>query len=175
METKRGCVHLYFGDGKGKTTAAMGLSLRAAGSGKKVLLCQFLKGNHSSERNALQQIENITCLKGSEQTKFTYQMTEEEKEENKRQQLKMLTEMIDQAGNYDMLVFDEVLYAIDLGQIPEEVLLTFLKNRPDQVEVVLTGRNPSKEMIALADYASEIRKIKHPFDQGKEARVGIEI
>ena len=170
----RGCVHIYCGDGKGKTTCVMGLSLRAAGSGKKVLLHQFLKDNSSSERNIIDKTEGITVVPGRKMDKFTFQMTAEELDALNEANDAVLQDIIRMAPDYDMLVLDESVYAIDKGLLTEKPLLDFLKNRPEHLEVVLSGRNPSGELSALADYISEIRKVKHPFDQGLSSRKGIE-
>lgn len=170
----RGCVHIYCGNGKGKTTCSMGLTLRAVGSGKKVLLHQFLKDNDSSERNVLEQLSNVTVVPGVEMDKFTFQMNAQELEELREANDAMLDRLIAMAPEYDMIVMDESVYAIDEGLLSEEKLLHFLKNRPYGLEVVLTGRNPSAALVDAADYVSEIQKNKHPFDSGLSARIGIE-
>lgn len=174
MKTKRGFLHLYCGDGKGKTTTAVGLMIRAAGAGKKVLFYQFMKNNTSSERKILESVPNITCKKGADVAKFSFQMTEEEKIQEKisnEEQLKMLFE---EAKDYDMLCIDEALYTIRANLLSEELVIEQLQNRPEHLEVILTGRDPSDKMIEMADYVSEIKKIKHPFEQGIPARFGIE-
>jgi cob(I)alamin adenosyltransferase len=152
----------------------MGLTLRAAGSGKKVLLHQFLKDNSSSERNIIDETDGITVIPGRKMDKFTFQMTPEELDELTESNDAVLEEIIRMAPDYDMLVLDESVYAIDKGLLTEKALLDFLKNRPEHLEVVLSGRNPSEELSDLADYISEICKVKHPFDQGLSSRKGIE-
>lgn len=174
FHTEKGCVHLYYGDGKGKTTAAMGLAIRAAGAGKSVLIYQFLKNNDSSERKILSMTPNITCIKGPERVKFTSRMTEEEKQRQLKQNDSVLCEILKQSKDYDVLILDEALYAIDLHQLTEEPLIAYLKNRSQSQEVILTGRNPSQKMIEIADYCSYIQKQKHPFDVGVKSRIGIE-
>ena len=165
------------GDGKGKTTTAMGLCTRAAGYGYKVLIYQFMKNNKTSERKILQQIPNITFVDGLEQEKFSFQMTISEKLERKTYYEKQFRKITAKAAeeNYDLLFFDELIYTIRAGLFDEQILLDYLKNeKPAHLEVILTGQQPSEELVALADYVSEIRKIKHPFDQGLPARLGIE-
>lgn len=174
IQKEKGCIHLYHGDGKGKTTAAMGLAIRAAGAGKSVLIYQFLKNNDSSERKILSMTPNITCIKGPEKMKFTSRMTEKEKQEQLKQNDIILSEILKQSEDYDMLILDEALYAIDLNQLTEGPLLRYLEKRPQSQEVILTGRNPSQEMIEIADYCSHIQKQKHPFDVGVKSRIGIE-
>ena len=170
----KGCVHIYCGDGKGKTTCIMGLTVRAAGSGKKILLHQFLKDNDSSERIIIEKIPNITVIPGAKLDKFTFQMNEEELAQLHEENDKMLDRLIAMAGDYDMLVMDESVYAMSMGLLSEEKMIEFLKNRPEHLEVVMSGRNPSEKLQEYADYVSEIKKIKHPFDKGLSSRLGIE-
>lgn len=174
MET--GLIHLYYGDGKGKTTTGMGLIVRAAGYGCKVLLYQFMKNNETSERKVLENVENITIIDGLDKEKFSFQMTEEEKREHKRfyeDRFRMVTEKA-VSESYDVLFLDEAVYTISAGLLDEELVLEFLKSKPDRLEVILTGNTPSQRLIDQADYVSQIKKVKHPFDQGEPARMGIE-
>ena len=176
MKDNLGYVHVYCGDGKGKTTTAMGLCTRAAGYGYKVLIYQFMKNNKTSERNILQQVPNITFVNGLEQEKFSFQMTLSEKLERKTYYEKQFRKITAKAAeeDYDLLFFDELIYTIRAGLFDEKLLLDFLKKRPLQLEVILTGRDPSPALIEACDYVSEICKIKHPFDKGLPARKGIE-
>lgn len=174
MET--GCVHIYCGTGKGKTTTGMGLCTRAAGFGYKVLIYQFMKNNKTSERKILEQVPNITFVDGLESEKFSFQMTEEEKEERRKyylEQFRRVTERAEKEG-YQVLFMDELIYTIGAGLFEERVLVDYLKNKPEHLEVILTGQNPGQDVIALADYVSEIQKVKHPFDRGQKSRMGIE-
>lgn len=174
MET--GCVHIYCGTGKGKTTTGMGLCTRAAGFGYKVLIYQFMKNNRTSERKILEQVPNITFVDGLESEKFSFLMTEEEKEERRGYYLKQfrrITEMAEKEG-YQVLFMDELIYTIGAGLFDERVLVDYLKNKPEHLEVILTGQNPGQDVIALADYVSEIQKVKHPYDRGLKSRMGIE-
>ena len=161
-----GRIHVYYGDGKGKTTAAMGLALRAAGSGLDVLMFQFLKDNSSSERVILEQIPNVTCLPGKDRVKFVSKMNADEKARLKHYNNKALDEIIKFCGPFDVLVLDEIL--------SEEKLVEFLEHKPRGLEIVLTGHVVSDKVLELADYVTEIRKVKHPYDQGITAREGIE-
>ena len=172
--TGTGRIHVYYGDGKGKTTAAMGQAIRAAGCGLKVLVFQFLKNNSSNERNILEQIPNITCLPGRERVKFFSQMTGEEKLELRHYNTKALDEIIKFCSSFDMLVLDEALCAVKLGMLSEDELIGFLTHKPRGLEVILTGHEVSKKMLKAADYATEMQKVKHPYDLGKTAREGIE-
>lgn len=171
---QKGYVHLYCGDGKGKTTCSMGLLVRAAGSGKKILLHQFMKNNSSSERKIIAGIPNVTILPGDDEVVFTFRMTKEEKAEKRAENDAIIAKISSMMKDYDMVVLDEALYAIKNGVLSEDIVLKMIDNRPENVEVVLSGRNPSDAMIERADYVSEIKKIKHPFDQGVKSRIGIE-
>ena len=172
--TGTGRIHVYYGDGKGKTTAAMGQAIRAAGCGLEVLVFQFLKNNSSNERRILEQIPNITCLPGRERVKFFSQMTGEEKLELRHYNTKALDEIIKFCSSFDMLVLDEALCAVKLGMLSEDKLIGFLTHKPRGLEVILTGHEVSKKMLKAADYATEMQKVKHPYDLGKTAREGIE-
>ncbi len=169
-------IHIYCGDGKGKTTAALGLSLRAAGSGMKVVIIQFLKNHKTSELNILNQTFNIKVLRGKEGTAFSFSMTEEEKEKSKHLHSENLQAGIAlfETGNCDMLVLDEAIGAYNRDLIDRRLLRNLVEQKPEHLELVLTGRNPEPWMIDCADYVSEIKKVKHPFDQGIKSRMGIE-
>ncbi len=171
-----GLVHIYCGDGKGKTTTGMGLCTRAAGYGYKVMIYQFMKDNRTSERKVLEKVKNIHLVDGLPLEKFSFAMTPEEKAERRAfydSQLEKVTAMAVQE-DIDVLFLDEAVYAIGLGLLDEEKLIHFLQTKPDKLEVILTGRNPSEALMEQADYISEIRKIKHPFDHKQPARDGIE-
>lgn len=176
MEKETGYIHIYCGDGKGKTTTGMGLCTRAAGYGYRVLIYQFMKNNKTSERSILSQVPNITFVDGLEQEKFSFQMTPEEKADRKAYYEEQFSRITQKACDeqYDILFCDELIYTIRAGLFDENILLHYLNSKPKHLEVILTGQNPSEELIELADYVSEIRKIKHPFDKGLCARKGIE-
>ena len=176
MDINTGLIHIYHGDGKGKTTCATGLAVRCAGGGGKVLYYQFLKNGSSGEINILKNISNITVMEGYEKIKFSFLMTEEEERETKEyygNKLKEISEKIS-IEDYQLLVLDEVLHAVNKGYIELEELLDFIKNKPEKLEVVLTGRDPKEELLEIADYVTEMKKIKHPFDRGVASRHLIE-
>lgn len=174
---KKGLLHVYCGDGKGKTTCAIGLAVRCAGAGGKVLLFQFLKRDTSSERKSLEKMNSIVLMPGYEKMKFTFKMTETEKQDaitfykRKMQEIQQKVE----EEEYDLLILDEAIGAVNAGMLEENELCTFLENRPNGLEVVLTGRDPSNRILDLADYISNIQKIRHPFDKGIPARRMIEM
>jgi len=172
---KKGLIHLYYGDGKGKTTAAMGLALRCLGAGLGVCVAQFLKSPGSSEIKALEGFPNFRYVGAEAPCKFVFQMDEAEKRETRENQSRILHSCIGYAPGTALLVLDEVVDAYNLGMIERDELLGFLKNKPEDMEIVMTGHNPPEELKKTADYVSEIKKIKHPFDTGVRARKGIEL
>ena len=173
----KGLIHIYCGDGKGKTTAALGLSLRAAGCGFKVYIIQFLKNWETGEIVALGNLDKVTIMRGNIPSKLTWQLNDDEKLELKNEHNRLLKEGISRLQgdcSQTLLVLDEVIGAYGYNLIDRQILLDFLKSKPPMLEVVMTGRNPAVELTDLADYVSEIKKIKHPYDKGIKARRGIE-
>lgn len=171
-----GLIHIYCGDGKGKTTAAVGLAVRCAGRGNKVLLVQFLKSRDSGELYSLAKLPDIEVMRGKESKKFTFQMNEEEKHALLIEHNKMFEQVLAKIknGGYSLLILDEVIGALNAKVFEMPKLIEFLRHKPENVEVVLTGRNPAPELVEIADYVSEMRKVKHPMDKGIMAREGIE-
>ena len=171
-----GLIHIYTGDGKGKTSAAAGLAVRFAGHGGKVLFCQLLKDGSSGELCVLRGIPQVTVRCCERHFGFSFQMNDDERREAADFYSAILREALAQAkeGSYGLLILDEAVGAYNLGFIPRGELLDFLKNKPQELEVVLTGRDPAPELLELADYVSEIKKVRHPFDAGIPARDGIE-
>lgn len=175
MNTQKGLVHLYVGDGKGKTTAAVGLQVRCIGNGGKVKMYQFLKGNNSSELAPLRQlgveIEQTDAVK-----KFTFQMSEQEKETCSLN----CSECFESAaqdiigGEYDLIVLDEVVDAVNAHMLTKEELVKYVSEKAEKTEVVMTGRNPAQEIVDIADYVTIMTAEKHPYKQGIFARKGIE-
>lgn len=176
MKERQGLIHLYCGDGKGKTTAAMGLALRAVGSRFHVGVVQFLKDGDSGELAPLASLPGVRVLSGKGVKGFSFRMTEEEKKTVKRCHEEHLRRAIEwcREGWCDLLILDEAVDAVNCGLLDRAHLLTFLREKPPALEVALTGRNPDEELVGLADYYSEVRKIKHPYDRGITAREGIE-
>lgn len=171
-----GLIHIYCGDGKGKTTAAIGLAVRCAGRGNKVLLVQFLKSRDSGELYSLAKLPDIEVMRGKESKKFTFQMNEEEKHALLIEHNKMFEQVLAKIknGSYSLLILDEVIGALNAKVFEMPKLIEFLRHKPENLEVVLTGRNPTPELVEIADYVSEMRKVKHPMDKGIMAREGIE-
>lgn len=173
---RRGLIHIYTGNGKGKTTACIGLAVRMTGSGGKVLYAFMQKGRRSSEIAVLEAMENVDVFRICTIKKFSFQLNETEKIEYRRQHeegLKKIMELY-RSEKYDMVVVDELLGAIQEKAIVLADVLDFLKNKPKECEIIITGRQAPVELIAIADYVSEIKEIKHPYNNGVSARKGIE-
>lgn len=168
--------HIYYGDGKGKTTAAIGLAIRVAGSKMKVLFVQFLKTEFSGERHILSHTENVTLTFCPLELKFTFDMDDKEK----AQAAKIFKGIFDNAvttaltEKYDMVVLDEVFEAINAHMLSESEVYEFITNAPSSMEIVMTGHNPPQKFMDCADYITEFKKIKHPYDRGITGRIGIE-
>lgn len=168
--------HIYYGDGKGKTTAAIGLAVRAAGSKMKVLFVQFLKTEFSGERHILSHTENVTLTFCPLELKFTFDMDDKEK----AQAAKIFKGIFDNAvttaltEKYDMVVLDEVFEAINAHMLSESEVYEFITNAPSSMEIVMTGHNPPQKFMDCADYITEFKKVKHPYDRGITGRIGIE-
>ena len=176
MKKHLGLTHIYCGDGKGKTTASLGIVLRSIGCHFNVVFTQFLKDNDSSELEVLRKYDNVRIISGKGVRGFTKFMKQKDLKQVTNIQNVHLKQAIDLCndGKCDVLVLDEIIGAVNTNTVDYEMLLDFLKNRPKNIEVIMTGRNPKKELVEIADYVSEIRKIKHPFDKGIPAREGVE-
>lgn len=172
----QGLLHIYCGDGKGKTTAATGLAVRAAGSGMKVLFSRFLKNEISGELRILDEIDEIEVIHLEKSFGFYSSLHDMEKKLAEDMYRELWIQVVEKAlsGKYQMLVIDEFMAAYNYGLIEHREAMDFFRNRPSTLEVVLTGRNPSTELLGIADYVSEIQKRKHPFDREIKARRGIE-
>lgn len=167
----KGLVHLYCGDGKGKTTAAMGLALRALGQGMQVVVVQFLKNGTSGELEPLKKL-GAAVYSGQPGAKFTFQMNAEEKAQATKENNARLAEALQQPC--DLLILDEICAARNSGMVDEALAKQAVLERPQQREVVLTGRNPEAWMVEAADYITEMQPRRHPYEQGIPARKGIE-
>ena len=172
----RGLVHLYCGDGKGKTTAAMGLALRALGRGISVGIVQFLKNTPSGEILFLEQQPNVRILRGQDGDGFSFSMTAEQKQNTRR----IHDEHLGQArrwmerGECGLIVLDELCAAYALDLIDRQAVAEFLAARPEPVELVITGRDPAPLLREAADYITEMIMRRHPYERGIGAREGIE-
>ena len=167
-------IHIYCGDGKGKTTAAMGLTARAVGHGRRVAVAQFLKSGKSGEREILANLPGVELLPIPEEMKFTFLMTPEEKAAEAVRQKDIAAQAFARSSKVDLLVLDELCAALSTGMLELPWVLEQLDACPEALEVVITGRNPPPELEERAAYITEMKKHKHPFDAGLPAREGVE-
>ena len=168
-----GCVQLYTGDGKGKTTAALGLAVRASGHGLRTYIGQFMKGQEYGELYALCDNPYITVEQyGSPRCIHREEVTSQHVDEAREGLTRALEVML--SGEYDIIVLDEVNIAIWFGVLTTDEVLAFLDQRPGDVEVVLTGRRAPQALINRAELVTEMREVKHYYQQGIGARRGIE-
>jgi cob(I)alamin adenosyltransferase len=169
---RKGYIQVYTGDGKGKTTAALGLAIRAAGAGLKVFIGQFIKGRIASEHNALKRFENEIAVKqygtGFVKEKIT--------EKAKATALRGLNEIkhIIHSGDFDVVILDEINVAIHKGLINVDDVIDILRSKPQGVEIVLTGRNCHQKIVKLANLVTEMKEVRHYYKKGVKARRGIE-
>lgn len=168
---EQGLIHLYWGEGKGKTTAAMGLALRALGAGKRVVIVQFLKGGETGEVPLLRGL-GAEIFRGKAGQKFVFQMNEEEKKENRALQTENLCRALERPA--DLLILDEACAAWQTGMVDRTLLQEAVLGKPAARELVLTGREPAPWMREAADYSTEMRCHRHPYEKGISARKGVE-
>lgn len=172
MKLKRGYVQVYTGEGKGKTTATFGLALRAICAGYKVYIGQFMKGSSYSELKAPKYLPNLTIEQFGEPRSFRTAPTQREID-IANDGLKTIQAIIN-SGEYDVVVLDEINIALKYNIFTTEKVLSIIKNKPDHVELILTGRYAKKEIIEVADLVTEMRMLKHYYSEGVTARTGIE-
>lgn len=173
---EKGLIQIYTGDGKGKTTASVGQGIRACGRGLKVYMVQFLKSSDTGEMNILQNIDGFDVFRFQKERGFFWTLGEEEIKEVQRE-TDMALEFIENTlreNTCDVLILDEIMGAISNGLIQIPNLLRILEQKPEGMEVIMTGRNVPKELEEMADLVTEMKKVKHPFDKGIGARKGIE-
>jgi cob(I)alamin adenosyltransferase len=175
-------IQLYAGDGKGKTTAAFGQALRAIGHGWSVCVVQFLKDGSSGEVAAIKNLPNVSVVACASGITFSFRMSEEQRAAARDEFARMLsqaTELV-HAGKARLLVLDEACAAVSSGLLEESAIMAILDEaqRQDErgtgCEVVITGRDPSEALLERADYVTEMRCVRHPYERGLSAREGIE-
>ena len=171
--TQRGLVIVYTGHGKGKTTAALGLVFRALGRGLRVAVVQFIKGKwRTGERAFAEGIPGLLFLVMGEG--FTWDSDDIGRDRRAAGAAWAKAAELIAAGAHDLVILDEVTYAVSYGFIALADVLDALAARPANVHVVLTGRNAPDELVAIADLVTEMRSVKHPFAAGMKARAGID-
>ncbi|HHU69448.1 MAG TPA: cob(I)yrinic acid a,c-diamide adenosyltransferase [Thermoanaerobacterales bacterium] len=169
----KGYVQVYTGNGKGKTTAAIGLAMRAVGAGLKVYIAQFVKGMHYSELNTLERFKHEITVKQFGRGCFIYKTPKQEDIDAAKMGFQEVKEAVN-SGEYNLVVLDEINIALYYNLIPLEEVLQLIDEKPDDVELVLTGRYAPSEIIEKADLVTEMKEIKHYYTKNVEARVGIE-
>lgn len=174
---EKGLIHLYYGDGKGKTTAAVGLCARAAGNKKQVLFIQFMKDDTSGEVEVLKKIPGVKTAHAKTPKGFYSRMSGEEKAVFAAEQEKLLETAIEEIGRMKdggVVVLDEITYAYRWHLVDRSRLEEVLLHKPENIELVMTGRDPERALKDAADYVTEMKCEKHPFEKGIAARKGIE-
>ena len=170
---KKGYIHVYTGPGKGKTTAALGLGIRAAGAGMKVHMVQFMKGRRYSEIDSIENISNFTITQHG-RDEFVSKENPDKIDIDLAQKGFKYTKEIVNNGKYDMIILDEINTAVDYNLIALKDVIKLLEGKPEKLELILTGRNAHPEIVRHADLVTEMLEIKHPYQQGVTARKGID-
>lgn len=173
----KGYVEIYTGDGKGKTTAALGLGMRAAGNGMKVYMVQFLKGDFTGELESVKKLEPYFKIYRFEKKRdFFWNLNEEEKLELKKEIKEAIDFCIDAEKNNkcDILILDEIMGVLRNKILEEDDVLNLIETKPSNMELILTGRNVPEKILSKADLVTEMKPIKHYFEKGIPARKGIE-
>lgn len=174
-KTQMGYIQVYTGSGKGKTTAALGLALRAAGHGQKTYIGQFLKGQKYGELLSIKMLSSFITIEQFGRKGFVHVTKNPDQEDVKRAEngLKKCLQAM-RSHKYDIIILDEINVALYFNLIPEEEVLSFLDQKPKQTEVILTGRFAPESIIKRADLVTEMKEIKHYYKKGVRARNGIE-
>jgi cob(I)alamin adenosyltransferase len=174
QHSRKGLVQIFTGDGKGKTTAALGEVVRASGHGLRVFIAVFMKGDYPyGEWEALAKFPNVRIAQFGFRTFTNPANVKPEEKEQARQALAAAREAM-LGGNYDLVVLDEVNIAAAWKLVELDEVVRLIQDKPPNVELILTGRQADKKLIELADLVTECLKIKHPYDKGIKARTGIE-
>lgn len=173
MSLEKGYIHIYTGPGKGKTTAALGLGLRAAGAGLKVHMIQFMKGRRYSELDAVEKIPNFTISQHG-RDEFVSKENPEQIDIDLAQKGFAKAQEVIKNGKCDMVILDEINVAIDYNLVPLDDLLKLIEEKPEKLELILTGRYAHPELVKMADLVTEMLEIKHPYQTGVQARKGVD-
>jgi cob(I)alamin adenosyltransferase len=175
LTDKKAIIMVYTGNGKGKTTAALGLALRASGHGLNVFIVQFRKSDSSyGEIQAINKFLPTVTVVQSKRSRITGRGGFEQADLDDAQNTFEIGKEALLSGNYNLVIFDEINFAMDYGLIPQDGVVAMLKEKPAHTDVVLTGRNAPVEIVEMADLVSEVREIKHHYQAGIKAQKGIE-
>ncbi len=170
---EKGYIHVYTGPGKGKTTAAIGLGVRAVGAGLHVYMIQFMKGRTYCEINTIKKIPHFTIVQYG-RDEFVSKERPEQIDIDLAKKGFAHAQKIVKSGKYDMVILDEINVAVDYQLVSLEEVMDLLTNKPESLELVLTGRYAHPEITKIADVVTEMLEIKHPYQQGVLARKGID-
>ena len=170
----KGFIEVYTGNGKGKTTAALGLAIRAAGAGLRVFVAQFMKGRKYSEIKALERYDDIITVKQYGRRSFIEDEPDDEDIRCAAEGLKEVREILT-SGVYDLVILDEASIAVHYKLFTVDELIAVMEMKPDSVELVITGRNADPRIIEKADLVTEMVEVKHYYSHGVKARKGIEL
>jgi cob(I)alamin adenosyltransferase len=173
INLEKGIVHVYTGPGKGKTTSALGLGLRASGAGFKVHMIQFMKGRRYSEIDAIETIPNFTISQYGRDDFVSKEKPEQIDIDFAKEGIEQAKKIV-KSNNYKLIILDEINVAIDYNLIPVEEVLKLIEKKPEKLELVLTGRYAHPEIVKIADLVTEMLEIKHPYQQGTLGRKGID-
>jgi cob(I)alamin adenosyltransferase len=173
MRLQKGLVQVYTGNGKGKTTASLGLALRAIGRGLKVYMIQFMKGSKYGELLAAEKLESFKIVQYGRASFVDKDKPAEIDISYAREALEHAEKIIT-SGDYDLVILDEINVALNYKLIPLEKVIALISKKPRHVELLLTGRYAPKKLVELADLVTEMLDIKHPFTEGVLAREGID-
>jgi cob(I)alamin adenosyltransferase len=173
MQLEKGFIHVYTGSGKGKTTAALGLGLRAIGAGLKVHMIQFMKGRSYSEIDAVKNLPNFTISQHGRDEFVNKEKPEKIDIDLAKKGLAHAKDVI-KSGKYDVVILDEINVALDFKLISLEDVLNLIEEKPEKLELVLTGRYAHPEIVKLSDIVTEMLEIKHPYQKGVNCRKGID-
>lgn len=174
MIREKGFIHIYTGNGKGKTTAAFGLALRAAGRGMRTKVVQFMKGRKSGEIEAVERLCGLISVESFGPTEFAEYEKIKNDEHASEARIAFDHSLSSLSGEYDIIILDEIVTAFFFGFITEDEICTLMQSKPVEKELVLTGRGATEKMIELADLVTEMKEIKHYYTKNVMARKGIE-
>jgi cob(I)alamin adenosyltransferase len=169
----KGHIHVYTGSGKGKTTAAIGLGIRAVGAGLKTHMIQFMKGRRYNELNSIEKLENFTYSQFG-RDEFVSKEKPAQIDINYARKGLLYAKDVIKCEKYDLIILDEINVAIDFNLIDLKDILKLIREKPKELELILTGRNANPEIVKIADVVTEMLEIKHPYKQGIPARSGID-
>lgn len=173
IKLEKGLIHIYTGPGKGKTTAALGLGLRAAGAGLKVHMIQFMKGRRYSEIDSVKLLPNFTIVQHGRDEFVSKEKPAKIDIELAKKGFSHAKDVVNN-GKYDLVILDELNVVVDYNLIPLKDVIKLIEGKPEKLELILTGRDAHPDLVKVSDVVTEMLEIKHPYQQGILARKGID-